>query len=161
MMDDFSHKDGLFFSIDIFRKIFKPHLKRVIDAVHAHGMIYKQHCCGKMESLLDDFLELGITAFDPVQPINDIVAMKKKTLGKAGICGGLDVQTVVDCMNIGVTEDDIRKEVRRCIDTYAPNGGYMIYGASLSVHLKEARMPGGNLHIVIDECEKYGKGFYG
>lgn len=160
MMDDYSHKDGLFFSVDTFRKIFKPHLKRVVDAVHAHGMIYKQHCCGKMESLLDDFLELGITAFDPVQPLNDIPKMKEKTLGRAGICGGLDVQNVVDCMNMGATEEDIRQEVRRCIDSYAPGGGYMIYGASLNVHRKEARMPGGNLYFVIDECRKYGKDYY-
>lgn len=160
MMDDFSHKDGLFFSINIFRDIFKPHLKRVVNAVHAHGMIYKQHCCGKMESLLDDFLELGITAFDPVQPLNNIPEMKKKTLGRAGICGGLDVQNIVDCMQMGITEVDIRREVRRCIDNYAADGGYMIYGASLNTHRREARMPGGNLYIVIDECEKYGKNYY-
>lgn len=160
MMDDYAHKDGLFFNIDIFREIFKPHLKRVVDACHAHGMTYKQHCCGKMESLLDDFLELGITAFDPVQPLNDIPAMKQKTMGKAGIMGGLDVQNIVDCMDMGVTEADIRAEVCRCIDQYAPGGGYIVYGASLYTHIKENRMPGGNLHIVMDECEKYGANFY-
>lgn len=160
MMDDYAHKDGLFFSIDTFREIFKPNLKRIVDVCHGNGIKYKQHCCGKMEVLLDDFLEIGITAFDPVQPLNDIPEMKKKTLGKAGLCGGLDVQTVVDCMSMGVTEEQVRTEVRRCIDQYAPGGGYMIYGGSLFTHSRTSRQPGGNLYIVADECEKYGAKFY-
>ncbi len=160
MMDDYAFKDGLFFDIEVFRDIFKPELKRVVDACHASGMTYKQHCCGKMEELLDDFLEVGITAFDPVQPINNIPEMKKKTLGKAGISGGLDVQNIVDCMSMGKTEEDIRTEVRRCIDEYASGGGYLIYGSSIYVHDQASRKPGGNLYYVIDEAEKYGKNYY-
>lgn len=157
-LDDYAHKTGLFMSKDIFRSIFKPHLKRIVDAVHENGMIFKMHCCGKMEDLMDDFLEIGITAFDPVQCVNNIPELKKKTLGKAGIMGGLDVQGVVDV--VGAKEEDIRKEIRRCIDEYAADGGYMIYGASLHMFNPAAYAPNGPIGIVIDECERYGKDFY-
>ena len=157
MQDDYSHKDGLFMDPDTWREIFKPQLKRVVDAAQAYGMTYKHHCCGKMEDLLDDLLEIGITAFDPVQPLNNIPEMMKKTIGKAGICGGLDVQNIVDRMDQGVTEGEVRAEVRRCIDEYGQNGGYMVYGASIFIHQPEHRKPGGNIYIVMDECEKYGK----
>ncbi len=153
-MDDYSHKLGLFMSQSLFRTVFKPQLKRIVDATHANGMMFRLHCCGKMESLLDDFLELGITAFDPVQPFHDIPAMKKKTLGRAGLMGGLDVQGVVDLE--GAPEEQIRAEVRRCIDAYAADGGYVLYGASIFMRSIRERQPGGKIWAVIDECRRYG-----
>lgn len=153
-LDDYSHANGLFLSPDIFREIFKPHIARIVEACKKTNMIYKQHCCGKMESLLDDFLDIGITAFDPVQPVNNIPEMKKKTLGKAGIMGGLDVQHVVD--QDGVTDEQIEAEVKRCIDTYGKDGGYMIYGASLHMYNPAQYAPGGKLFTVNQACEKYG-----
>ena len=68
------------------------------------------------------------------------------------------LQNVVDIA--GASEEDIRKEVRRCIDEYAPGGGYMIYGASLHMYNPAAYAPGGPLGIVMDECEKYGHNYY-
>ncbi|MBC3796876.1 uroporphyrinogen decarboxylase family protein [Acetobacterium tundrae] len=157
-LDDYSHKTDLFMSKNTFREIFKPHLKRIVDAVKETDMTFKMHCCGKMEDLLDDFLEIGITAFDPVQCVNNIPVMKKKTLGRAGLMGGLDVQGIVDMGE--VSEDALRKEVRRCIDTYAEGGGYMIYGASIHMFNPAAYEPTGPLGIIIDECAKYGKNYY-
>lgn len=157
-LDDYSHMNGLFISTDTFREIFKPHYQRIIDACNTTGMTFKTHCCGKMEALLDDFLEMGVTAFDPVQCCNNIPKMKEKTLGRAGIMGGLDVQNIVDVA--GTSEEAIRKEVRRCIDEYAAGGGYMIYGASLHMYNPAAYAPGQPLGIVMDECEKYGHNYY-
>ena len=44
------------FSKDTFRDIFKPNLKRIVDLVHDHGVTAKLHCCGKMEDLLDEYV---------------------------------------------------------------------------------------------------------
>ena len=158
MLDDYAFANGLFMSIDCFRNIFKPHYKRVVDAVHSFGMKFKAHCCGKMESLLDDYLEMGVDALDPVQHLNDIPAMKQKTLHRAGLMGGLNVQGVLDLEN--VTEEQIRAEVRRCIDEYAADGGYMVFGTSLYMYTPSAYAPGQSIGIVIDECEKYGRNYY-
>ena len=154
-LDDYAHMNGLFMSPDIFRRIFKPHIARIVEACNETDMVYKQHCCGKMERLFDDFLDLGITAFDPVQPVNDIPAMKKRAGGKAGIMGGLDVQNVVD--RPGVTDREIEAEVRRCVEEYGPGGGYMVYGASVHMYNPEERRPGGKIAVVCEACEKYGK----
>lgn len=153
-LDDYAHQNGMFISLDAFRKIFKPHYQRIIDACHELGIKFKTHCCGKMEPLLDDFMEMGIDAIDPVQPFNNIIAMKIKTLGKIGISGGLDVQQVID--REGVTEEEIRAEVRRCIDEYSQGGGYMLYCASLNAYSADRLAYGKPLQIVCDEVEKYG-----
>lgn len=154
VMDDYAHQDGLLMAPHTFREMFKPHLKRLVEAVHSHGILYKQHCCGKMDTLLDDFIEIGIDALDPVQPTNDIPNMQKRMAGKIGLCGGLDAQNVVDCQT--VTEEKLRAEVRRCIDHYGRTGGYMPYCATIDLRNPEAYQPGGRLHTIIDECQKYG-----
>jgi len=152
-MDDYGHQNGQFMSLDTFRKVFKPHYQRIIDATHELGIKFKTHCCGKMEPFLEDFLEMGIDAIDPVQPVNDISAMLKKTAGKIGICGGLDVQHVID--NENISEEDIRREVRRCVDEYGKDGGYLIYGASMFMYEPDRLNCGKPLQIVCDEAEKY------
>lgn len=157
MLDDYSHKNGLFMAPGAWRQIFKPQLKRVVDAAHENGMRFKLHCCGKCDVLIDDFLELGIDALDPVQPINNVAMMGKKCSGKMGLCGGLDVQHVIDLD--GVTEEEVRAEVRRCIDEYGPGGGYIVHGISINAHSKKF----GNVtkqEIIKNECNKYGKDFY-
>ncbi|HHV13500.1 MAG TPA: hypothetical protein GXX75_24810 [Clostridiales bacterium] len=155
LLDDYSHLTGLFISPDIFRKFFKPHLARIVAACKQTGMVYKQHCCGKLQDLFDDFLDIGITAFDPVQPVNDIVKLKEKAKGKAGIMGGLDVQNVVD--RVDAMEQEIEAEVKRCITTYGPGGGYMIYGASVNMFNPAQYAPGGRIFAVSRACEKYGR----
>lgn len=152
-MDDFAHQNGNFISLDVFRELFKPHLKRMVDAAHEAGMMYKMHCCGKMEDFCQDFLDMGIDAIDPVQPINNYDKVFAVFGGKIGVCGGLDVQNVID--RDGVSEEEIQKEVRRCIDSYKKYGNYILYGATIDLHVPEAYLPGNKLGIVIDECEKY------
>lgn len=153
-LDDYSFSDGLFFSPDKFREVYKPHLARLVKAVQDEGMIFKQHCCGKMESLLDDFYEIGIRVFDPCQPCNDLKAMHAKYPGQICLCGGLDVQNVID--RPGITEEEIRAEVRRCIDEYAQDGGYMMYGTTLSFFSPSAFATGSPVSIIVDECKAYG-----
>lgn len=153
VMDDYAHQDGLLMSPNTFRELFKPQLKRLVDAVHSHGIKYKQHCCGKMEALTQDFLEIGIDALDPVQPMNDIPAMQDMLVGKVGICGGLDVQNVID--REGATEEELRAEVRRCMEQYGDKGGFTVYCATVGLRNPLSYQPGGKLFTVIDECRKF------
>ena len=157
-LDDYAHQNGLFMSIDMFRDIFKPQLKRIVDAVHEEGCLCKLHCCGKMQDLAPEYMDLGMDAIDPAMPLNDIQKMKEVFHHKVGIVGGLDVQNVVD--NTASTPDDVREEVRRCIDSYGPGGGYMLYCASVNVRNPQAWGPEGKFTALIDECSKYGKNYY-
>lgn len=156
-LDDYSHAGGLMISPETFRKIFKPHLKRIFDAINRTDMIPKFHCCGRMERLAGDFVEIGAKALDPCQPCNDITAMQKNVGSSICLMGGLDVQGVIDAP--GTTEKEIRTEVRRCIDAYAGDHAYMLYGTSLSLYDSAAYAPGGIIGTVIDECASYGRNF--
>lgn len=157
-LDDYAHQEGLFMSLDMFREFFKPQLQRIVNAVKEEGVLFKIHCCGKMETLTQEYIDLGVDAIDPVQPINDIVAMKKLCNNKVGIVGGLDTQNVID--RDGATAEEARAEVRRCIDTYAPGGGFTLYCASVQGRNPEALKPDGVIGALKDEALKYGKDFY-
>jgi hypothetical protein len=90
-----------------------------------------------------------------VQPVNNIVKLKEKAKGKAGIMGGLDVQNVVD--RVEATDEEIAAEVKRCIEAYGPGGGYMVYGASVNMFNPSQYAPGGRIFTVNKACEKYGR----
>ena len=62
-------------------------------------------------------VDLGIDMWQGVLPTNDIVQIQKNTGGKMLLMGGLQ-QHVID--QADATEEDIRAEVRRAIDTYGP-----------------------------------------
>ncbi|MBQ9032075.1 MAG: hypothetical protein IJ106_11580 [Parasporobacterium sp.] len=152
-LDDYAHARGLFISKELFRSMFKPHLKRIVDAVHEEGVLCKLHCCGKMEDLAQDYREIGVDALDPVQPLNDIPAMQRLFENRIGLMGGLDVTGVIDNMDAG--EEDIRAEVRRCMDTYGPQGGYTMYCASTQLRSPGAFDPDGVFGILLDEYRKH------
>lgn len=154
-LDDYAHLNGLMISKDTFRKIFKPHLARIVKAADDLGLKYKEHCCGKMEDLLDDFLDIGITRFDPVQPVNDLCRMRKRAGRKICLMGGLDIQGVID--NKNTADRQIDSEVKRCCEIYGCQGGYIIYGASLHMYDPDSYKPGGVLYQVNQAAEKYGK----
>ena len=68
------------------------------------------------------------------------------------------MQNVID--REGATGDEARAEARRCIDTYAPGGGYTLYCASVNGRNPEALKPGGVIGALKDEVLKYGKDYY-
>jgi hypothetical protein len=82
-----------------------------------------------------------------VLPSNDIVQVQKNTQGKMLLMGGIE-QGVID--RADATEDEIRGEVRRAIDAYAPGGAFLPCIGSLEC-INEFVTP-----IVIDECNSYG-----
>ncbi len=150
-LDDYAFAGGLMISPEQFRTMFKPRIRRIVDAVHAEGMKFKFHCCGKMETLLEDFIDLGIDALDPCQPCNDVADMIRRADGQVGIVGGLDV-AVVD--NLNFNEEALRAEVRRCIDSYGPDG-YTLFCASVNVFNPREFAPGGRFPVLNNECDNY------
>lgn len=123
MQDDYGTARSTFMSLDVWREIIKEPLSRIINATHDNGLIYEHHSCGYIEPLIDDLVELGIDALDPIQPANNQKAIKEKYQGKLTFVGGQDSQGVLE--RPGVTEEEIRAEIRRTYDLFAPGGGYV------------------------------------
>ncbi len=129
MGDDIAHARAPFFSLNMFRELFKPYWKRYIDVAKDAGLPVVLHDCGNNDILVDDFVELGINAWEPAEEGNDILGIKARHDKKLAMMGAFRQNGFVSYPQ--TTEAEVRAEVRRVIETYAPGGGYAFCGIVL------------------------------
>lgn len=146
--DDWGDRTRLFFSPKVFRKLLKPHYKRLYDFIKSRGVLVQHHCDGFAQGLEMDMLDMGIDMWQGVIPQNDIPAIQKNTQGKMLLLGGID-QTLFDSAE--PDEEKARAEVRRAIDAYAPGGAYLPCITSVVCVNPDAQM------IAVDEMNRYGE----
>jgi uroporphyrinogen decarboxylase len=126
--DDLSHQGGLMYSPEMYRKLFKPRHRAIVEFLKKHGggakILY--HCCGAAKPLLSDLVEIGIDAYNPVQVsaagMDDTRELKKEFGKDLTFWGGIDTQRV---MPFGRPED-VWKEVKRRIEDLGPDGGFVL-----------------------------------
>ena len=145
--DDWGSKQNLFLPPDVWREVIKPLHAEIVQATHDLGMMFIHHADCICEPLVDDMVEMGIDAWQGVIPQNDIVAIQRRTGGRLPMIGGVD-SAAIDTEE--ATEEEIRAEVRRCIDAYCPAGRFF---PALTSHLFHER----NSKIALDELERYGR----
>ena len=119
--DDWGSKQNLFLPPRVWRAIIKPLQKEIADTIHECGMIYIHHADCICQPIVTDMVEIGVDIWQGVIAQNDIVEIQKITEGKLAMIGGIDGPKI-DIENI--TEEEIRGEVRRAIDTYCPAGRF-------------------------------------
>ncbi len=146
--DDWGNKKSVFLPPPVWRDIIKPLQQEISDAIHECGMIYMHHADCICEPITPDMVDLGVDIWQGAIAQNDIVHIQEMTEGKLAISGGIDGPKI-DIENI--TEEQIRAEVRRAIDTYCPRGRYYP-GIPNGVCFLEW-----NNKIFMDELEKYGR----
>lgn len=146
--DDWGTKQNVFLPPRVWREIIKPLQKEIADTIHDCGMIYMHHADCICQPIVEDMVEIGVDIWQGVIPQNDIVEIQRITKGKLAMVGGIDGPKI-DFEN--TTEDAIRAEVRRAIDTYCPGGRFY------------PSIPNGvcyiewNNSIVMDELASYGR----
>jgi len=122
--DDLGTQQSLMFSPETFREVFLPHYRRVIDFCHQKKLHFWLHSCGNIESILPDLIDSGVDVLHPIQKFAmDEAEIAKKYAGKICFMCGMDVQ---DAMPFG-TPEDVRKEVKRLVQTFKANNGRMIF----------------------------------
>jgi len=151
--EDLGMQNGPIVSPELFRRLFKPRLKKYFDMVKKHTSAFIHfHCCGSIYKLLDDLIELGVDVIHPAQ----VAAknMDSSILGpefgdRLSFWGGVDTQRVLPS---GTTEE-VKAEVRRRIKDFAPGGGYIL-GA---VHNIQPGVPVENIIAMYEAGKEYGQ----
>jgi len=134
---------------DLWREFYKPQLKRVFAVARKHGLKIWFHCCGCCRPVIEDFIEIGVDLLDPITEYvagNNHVELKRDFGDRLSFVGGVNTRK---CGGVP-TPDDVRRDVRRCIDTLAPGGGYILSGP-----LTE-EWPLESVLAMYDEAVKYG-----
>jgi hypothetical protein len=148
--DDLGAKEKLFFSPQIYRDMLKPRYKKIYEYAHSRGVLVQHHCDCYITPFAHEFAEMGVDMWQGALPTNDIVAIQK-TLDEKGLnlllMGGLE-SAIVD--NEFASEEEIRAEVRRAIDTYAPGGHFLPCIGSINCLYEKYEA------IAVDVMNKYG-----
>jgi len=152
--DDWGNKTNMFMHPDVWREIIKPSYVKSYEYLHDNGVVIMHHADCYMEQIVQDMVDLHIDIWQGVVPQNDIAAIQKKLAGRMTLMGGLDA-AIVD--RADSTEEEIRGETRRALETYCPNGHFIpcnTYGGPGTIY------PDGDRYIN-DEIDRYNKERFG
>ena len=151
--DDVAGQFALLISPEIYRRVLKPRHKKIFDFIKARSnakIFY--HCCGAIRDIIPDLIEIGVDMVNPVQVSAKGMESKglKRDFGK-GITfwGGL-----VDTQGVFTdgTPQQVKDEVRRRIDDFAPGGGFV----AAAVHNIQANVPPENVMAMWEALQEYG-----
>lgn len=129
--DDYAGRGGPVMSPGHFREFVLPYLRRSVEAAHEAGAPYIKHTDGNIWSLLDDMVEAGIEAIDPLEPIAgmDIGEVKRRYGGRLALVGNVDCTELLP----HATREQVEEAVKETIAKGAPGGGYIL-ASSNSIH---------------------------
>mgnify|MGYP006288426223 CR=1 FL=1 len=151
--DDMGMQNTTWVSPQTYRKLIKPYHQRLYEHIKAKtGLPILLHSDGSVASLIPDFLEIGVDILNPVQYTAGKMdlATLKQNFGSE-LCfwgGGVDTQYTLP---FG-TPDQVSDEVKRCIDTLAPGGGFVF----AVVHNITEGTPLENILATLQTARSYG-----
>jgi uroporphyrinogen decarboxylase len=145
--DDVAYQHGPMVRRDTYLRHLKPYQQRIFDLLKRYPCKILYHSCGSVVSFVEDFIELGVDALNPVQ-VNakdmDPVKLKRDFGDRIAFWGGIDTQRVL-CRG---SADDVRREVRDRLRVLAPGGGYVL----CAVHNIQREVPPENVHAMYEEA---------
>jgi len=151
--DDVGGQWGPLFSPEFYRKIVKPRQKKLVGHIKSltEAKIW-YHTCGSVAEYIPDLLDNGIDILNPVQTSAermDPAELKARYGEKLTFWGGaIDTQHVLPFAAPG----EIREHVRRNLEIFKPNGGYVFN----NVHNIQAGVPAENIVALFDAALEFG-----
>lgn len=154
--DDLGMQVGPQVSPDMYREYFKPRERimwKRVKEVAPHIKI-QLHSCGGIRPLIDDLIEAGLEAVNPVQ--TSCTGMEPEGLKRdfgGRIClwgGGCDTQSVLPKKS----PEEIRKHVLERLSILSPGGGFVFQ----QIHNIMADVPPENIVAMFDAVKEFNEG---
>jgi len=145
---DVAYRKGMLFSPEFWRRHFKPGVKAMIDECHGWGLPVIYHGCGNVSRILEDFIEIGVDAYNPLECKAglDAVDLRRRLGHRLGFCGNMDVQ-----LWASGTREQLRAAVLTKLN--AAKGGGFIFQSDHSV---PSNVSGGNYDYVVRLVREHG-----
>ncbi len=123
LADDWGTQTSLLISRELICEIFMPRYKKQIDLAHSLGLDVIMHCCGNIYDIIGDFVDIGLDAINPGQPIlNGIEKMGNAFKGKICFAPPIGYQETA----IKGTVSDIYNEVESYTKNFTTEKGGML-----------------------------------
>ena len=151
--DDLGIQRGPFLSLSAYRKRIKPYQQRLFAFLKqkAPGVKVLYHSCGSISEFIPDLIEIGIDALNPVQlsaaGMDPHVLKREYGRDLTFWGGGVDTQENLPHGSVR----SIRNEVRRNIDIWSKDGGYVF----ATVHNIQADVPPRNVAAMYEAVDEF------
>ena len=122
LLDDNATKLNPFISPEMNRQLVIPFQKKQAELALDAGCRVLMHDCGRCEDFIDDWLEIGISGFDPAQIQNDLLGIKAKYGRRMALIGGWDYQGPPSWPT--TPDEEMMEAAKNYVDTLAPGGGF-------------------------------------
>ncbi|UCH64138.1 MAG: hypothetical protein JSU77_06895 [Fidelibacterota bacterium] len=126
LSDDLAIDQGPMISPASYRELLKPRHRKLIETVKNHTdakILY--HSCGAVHHFIDDLIEIGVDAINPVQVTSqgmETSYLKESFGDRIAFWGGIDTRYILPQGSV----DEVKIEVKRVIGDLAPDGGYVL-----------------------------------
>ena len=125
--DDYGAQKNMLFSPQVWRKLIKPRLARLFEPFRTAGLPILMHSDGQIAEILPDLVEIGLTAYNPVQPeVIDHVWLRKTFRDHLAYYGGISTQAVLP----HGTPKEVQSAIAECVHTLAPDNTGLIIAPS-------------------------------
>jgi uroporphyrinogen decarboxylase len=90
---DVAYVRGMLFSPEMWRKLFKPCVARIVELCHAANLPVIYHGCGDARAIYPDLIDVGVDGYNPVEAKAglDVLELKRQFPRMAWV-GNMDVQ---------------------------------------------------------------------
>ncbi len=152
--DDLGMIDRTIVSPEMYRELIKPIQKRTFDFFKDRTKAKRfYHCDGSVYPIIEDFIEIGTEALNPIQisaaGMGDTKRLKREFGSRLAFWGAIDTHHV---MPYGTVEE-VRQEVHRRIHELGPGGGYIL----CAVHNIQPEVPPENVVAMYDAAYEMGR----
>lgn len=94
--DDWGQQFGLIMGYEKWKEFIHPQIKRMYALTREAGRYQFIHCCGDVDELFDDLVDIGLNCFNPFQPeVMNVKALHEQYLGRLSFWGGLSTQVTL------------------------------------------------------------------
>ncbi|HTZ53160.1 MAG TPA: uroporphyrinogen decarboxylase family protein [Spirochaetia bacterium] len=150
--DDWGAQQCPFYSPEMFRRVFKPRVKKLISSLKRHTKARcAYHCCGSVYWAMEDLLECGVDILHPLQPSaagnGDSPKIKRDFGKRLSFHGGTNNQGLFHGDRRAMEIDTLGR-----LRDLAPGGGYIFS----SGHNIQANMRPENLLAFFRVAREYG-----
>ena len=154
--DDLGQQDRPLMSPQMYRELIKPRHKRIFKYLNENtneDTYLFLHSDGSIYDLMPDLIEIGVDILNPIQvgaAKMDPQNLKKEFGDQITFWGGgVDTQGV---LSFG-SPDEVREDVKRRIETFAPGGGYVF----ATIHNIQPEVPAENIVAMWETLQEFGK----
>ena len=150
--DDLGGQHGPLISPDTYRELYKPFHRRLWQRAKELADVKVQlHCCGSIYDFMDDLIDAGLDAVNPVQISGrgmDPQQLKHEFGGRITFWGGgCDTQRILPTG----TPAEVRDHVQEMTEIFGPGGGFVFQ----QVHNILANVPPENIVAMLEAVNSH------